>query len=174
MLNVRNLYDVRIEHSIQKSINFTVEPGELFAIKGKNGTGKTTLLRLISGIITPPNDTQIEINSTHQYLGAQNGLLLNVEVRHYLSEPTSIFQKNKFQKKVKNLSTGMQRQLALLILTLKKKNLWIIDEPTAHLDTTAQNYFYDTLQKHAKTGGSALIATHDETPNYIRTINIGR
>ena len=172
MLNVRNIYDSRIKDSIKNPISFNLKSGEALAIKGKNGSGKTTLLRLISNIITPPDDTEITIDDRHHYLGAQNGLFLNVKIYHYLTQPTEIFTENILNKEVYKLSTGMQRQLALTYLIQQQQQLWIIDEPTAHLDKTATSLFYTVLDNHISRGGAALIATHDNVPSYIKIRDI--
>jgi heme exporter protein A len=172
MLKVRNLYDSRIKDSINNPINFHLNPGEVLAIKGKNGCGKTTLLRLISNIITPPDYTEIEINENHQYLGAKNGLFLNVKIYHYLTQTTEIFTENIINEEVYRLSTGMQRQLALTYLIQQQQQLWIIDEPTTHLDKMAKSLFYKELDHHIHAGGAALIATHDNTPSTIKILNM--
>ena len=173
MLKATNLYDSRIQNSKNNPISFNINPGEALAIKGVNGTGKTTLLRLIANIITPHDNCEVIMTDSHQYLGAKNGLLLNVKISHYLTEKTGIFQKKDLNQNVCDLSTGMQRQLALFYLSQQQKKLWIIDEPTAHLDKDAKNSFYENLDLHTSAGGAALIATHDSTPSSIRTLNIG-
>ncbi len=173
MLKVRNLYDSRIKDSIKNPISFHLNPGDALAIKGKNGSGKTTILRLISNIITPPDDTEIDITENHHYLGAKNGLLLNVRIYHYLRQPTKIFTANITDREVNKLSAGMQRQLALTYLIQQQKRLWIIDEPTVHLDKMANNLFYEALDYHINTGGAALIATHDNVPSSIKIRDIG-
>lgn len=173
MLHVRNLYDQRIKDSIKNPISFHLKPGEALAIKGKNGYGKTTLLRLISNIIPLSYDTEININGTYHYLGAKNGLLFNVKIYHYLKKPTKIFTDNIINNAVYTLSTGMQRQLALTYLIQQQKQLWIIDEPTIHLDQMTNSLFYKALDRHIQTGGSAVIATHDNTPSTIKILNIG-
>ena len=172
MLKVRNIYDSRIKDSITNPISFHLKAGEALAIKGRNGSGKTTLLRLISNIIPSPDDTEIAIDDRHQYLGAKNGLFLNVKISHYLTEATDIFTENILNKEVYKLSTGMQRQLALTHLIQQQQQLWIIDEPTAHLDKTATNLFYKVLDNHISRGGSALIATHDNVPSSIKIRDI--
>ncbi|PIZ32770.1 MAG: hypothetical protein COY39_04605 [Alphaproteobacteria bacterium CG_4_10_14_0_8_um_filter_37_21] len=173
MLNVRNLYDSRIKNSTTNPISFQIKPGESLAVKGTNGVGKTTLLRLITNIITPPDDTEVIMTEAHQYLGAKNGLFQNLKIHHYLKEAKGVFSKKDLNKNICDLSTGMQRQLALSCLYQQHKDLWIIDEPTAHLDEAAKNLFYKNLELHVATGGSALIATHDRTPCTIRILNIG-
>ncbi len=173
MLKVTNLYDSRIQNSMSNPISFNINPGELLAVKGINGTGKTTLLRLIVNIITPPDDSEALITDSHQYLGAKNGLLFNVKIHHYLTRAIGSFSQEDLNKNVCDLSTGMQRQLALYYLSQQQKKLWIIDEPTAHLDKTAKDLFYKSLESHVAKGGSALIATHDSTPPNIRILNIG-
>ena len=141
-------YDKSAKRNLLYKINFDIPRGEKFLIVGENGVGKSTLLKLIVGELTPDSGEIVFGDKTdigyyaqeHEHLDLDKNLLDNLndfdltenEKRGFLGR--FLFFGDDLFKKVKYLSPGERARLALLKLTLMKANLLILDEPTNHLD----------------------------------------
>ena len=174
----------RGENLIFSKINFSVIPGSICFVKGPNGSGKSTLLRLLAGLlgtaeghltldkIDITNDREIRAEK-FLYLGHQNVLKQHVTVKEQISFWQGITKKCYdfetdpmnvqpiLNKKLHQCSEGQSRRVALVRLAIEMKKLWLLDEPTASLDTVNVQLFKRILKDHCNNGGSAVIATHD-------------
>jgi heme exporter protein A len=139
---------------------------------GPNGSGKTTLLRSIAGIPErPPQITKAQ-DITQSYVGHANALKAHVTVVQNLLSQTNatsdelIRVLTKFNilelsdHRIQTLSAGQRRQVSLARLPLSKTQLWLIDEPTTHLDERATTNFWDMVRAHQRSGGAAIISSH--------------
>ena len=179
LLSVKNLGYTRDNRFLFKNINFELKPSDLLYVCGSNGIGKSTLLRILTGLISPTLG-QIKWNikdssSKIQYLGHFNGLKTqltvaeNIKVFASLSgvatDPKKLLKKAELAhlscKKVIELSAGQKRRLALCRLKIKPANIWILDEPSTALDTAGQQWFDDLLSTHLTSGGVIIMATHE-------------
>ena len=175
-------------HQIFSGISFDINYGTCMFIKGQNGSGKTTLLRLLAGLL-PMQEGAItydgtSISNNHDliaqhidYVGHVNATKNqmtawdNLKFWHSLCEPdkridlSTNFEDpmliNDFKNKpISFCSAGQIRRVALSRLTISKKKLWLLDEPTASLDETAIRNLGKMLEKHCLEGGAAIIADH--------------
>ncbi|EGR0261649.1 cytochrome c biogenesis heme-transporting ATPase CcmA [Vibrio cholerae] len=190
MLEVKNLTAIRDERILFESLSFEIHAGELVQIEGRNGTGKTTLLRIIAGlgececgeILWQRSKIQSDRESYHQdllFLGHQTGIKRELtaleNLRFYLAvhqqtvDEHAIFQAlakvglaGREDVPVAQLSAGQQRRVALARLWLSKKPLWILDEPLTAIDKQGVSVLEALFLSHAKQGGIVILTTHQD------------
>jgi len=189
MLEVINLECVRGDRTLFKDLNFAADRGTLIELRGPNGSGKTSLLRIICGLATPAagevrwqgkNIRALgeEYSGSVAYLGHQNGVkhelsaLENVKLASGLAgRALSREQCQELLTRVglrqQNLpalllSAGQKRRVALARLLSINATLWILDEVLTSLDDTAIRMTRELISEHLENGGLAIIATHQE------------
>ena len=166
-------YDKSAKRNILYKINFDIPRGEKFLIVGENGVGKSTLLKLIVGELTPDLGEIVIGDKTdigyyaqeHEQIDMDKNLLDNLndfdltenEKRGFLGR--FLFFGDDLFKKAKVLSPGERARLALLKLTLMKANLLILDEPTNHLDPDTQRVIASNLKTFP---GTIILVSHNE------------
>ena len=166
-------YDKSAKRNILYKINFDIPRGEKFLIVGENGVGKSTLLKLIVGELTPDLGEIVIGDKTdngyyaqeHEQIDLDKNLLDNLndfdltenEKRGFLGR--FLFFGDDLFKKAKVLSPGERARLALLKLTLMKANLLILDEPTNHLDPDTQRVIASNLKTFP---GTIILVSHNE------------
>lgn len=165
------------------NLSFELIRGEKFLILGKNGVGKSTLLKLIVGKLTPKTGT-ITIGANvkiayyaqeHESLDLEKSILDNFDsfditpgsLRAHLGN--FLFSGDDIYKKVKVLSPGERSRVALAKLSLMKANFLILDEPTNHLDPETQKIIADLFKDYE---GTILLVSHN--PSFVDRLNISR
>lgn len=165
------------------NLSFELSRGEKFLILGKNGVGKSTLLKLIVGKLTPKTGT-ITIGTNvkiayyaqeHESLDLEKSILDNFDsfdiapgsLRAHLGN--FLFSGDDIYKKVKVLSPGERSRVALAKLSLMKANFLILDEPTNHLDPETQKIIADIFKNYQ---GTILLVSHN--PSFVDRLNISR
>lgn len=152
---------------------------------GPNGSGKTTLLRSIAGIPEIPSQISKGKDVRQSYVGHANALKTYLTVEQNLLSQTNAtpdelkqalikFNILKFaHQHVQTLSAGQRRQIALARLPLSRAQLWIVDEPTTHLDERATALFWEIMRDHQHSGGAAIISSHASVPiSKIRVVTL--
>lgn len=161
-------------NTLFNNINFDIKRGERVALIGNNGTGKTTILKLINGIIQP--------DSGSIYLGAKVAIGYYDQEHHVLDPDKTLFQEiqdaypdlNNTQirntlaaflftdddvfKYIRDLSGGERGRVSLAKLMLSNANLLILDEPTNHLDIVSKEILENALNSYT---GTVLYVSHD-------------
>jgi heme exporter protein A len=190
MLEVINLTCVRGTRRLFKQLNFAAREGELVELRGPNGSGKTSLLRILCGLATPAagevqwNGRSIrklgeEYFASVAYLGHQNGVkdeltaIENVRVSGAVSgTPISEAEAKEILQRVglvqqqnlptRVLSAGQRRRLGMTRLLTSSATLWILDEVLTSLDDSAMNLSREFILEHLKKDGIAIVATHQD------------
>jgi heme exporter protein A len=190
MLEVINLTCVRGTRRLFKELSFSAESGELVELRGPNGSGKTSLLRILCGLAMPAagevrwNGTGIrslgeEYFGAVAYLGHQNavkdeltaienlrissavcGYALDKKEAQEILNRVGLTQQQNLPARV--LSAGQRRRLAMTRLLTSKARLWILDEVLTSLDDTAMNLSREFISAHLKQDGIAIVATHQD------------
>jgi heme exporter protein A len=188
MLRVKNLTFSFKNRPLFQNISFDVKAGELTRLAGSNGSGKSTMLGLITGLISGAEDAVSytgdsdfrewtswiapDANGLIPTMSATANLSFWLELRGTAPDISRLrgaltdwgLSGDWVQSSlpVARFSTGMKRRLALARLLLEDSKLWLLDEPLFGLDDAACRQFRDALKRHLSTGGSAVVVTHDD------------
>ncbi|WP_028758041.1 heme ABC exporter ATP-binding protein CcmA [Rhizobium sp. BK212] len=184
-----NLAARRGEDLIFVNISFHLAAGEALVLTGKNGSGKSTLLRVAAGLLRPEKGTVIfrdekggedrHPGEVSHYLGHRNAMKNELTVaenldfwRAFLANPggaaglsvedaaDAVGLSGITHLPFGYLSAGQQRRMAFAKLLVAHRPIWILDEPTAALDASADRLFAELIAAHLTKGGIVLAATH--------------
>lgn len=197
-LTVTGLSCRRGDRLLFENLDFAVESGRALALRGPNGTGKTTLLLTLAGIMTPEAGTMtVDGAPTHgppllHYLGHQNAIKPRLSVRENLQFWTSVNSGDGADVLAAldqvglgaiawldagYLSAGQGRRLALARLLVSPRPVWLLDEPLAALDADGDALVGQLIDAHLREGGILVAATHDDLPlaepERLRTLRVG-
>ncbi len=198
MLQGINLECIRGDRRLFSKVNFTLESGGLMQVQGANGSGKTSLLRMLCGLSNPAageilwNGTAIRTRDNDYfamltYIGHLSGTKddltvienlqissalagFEVDVGEALDALERIGMAGREQLPVKVLSQGQRRRVALARLLVCKTTLWILDEPLVALDVTAVKLIQGFLEQHLQQGGMVIMTTHQEIDIQAKSI----
>jgi heme exporter protein A len=185
-LTAENLACARGDAKLFENLSFRVKAGQALAVEGANGAGKTSLLRLIAGFLTPAagrlivqdatgtSDDAEERGKRIGWLGHQDGLKPQLTVAEQLDFFVRLYQgaanaavleqvglARQADLPCRYLSAGQKRRLALARLLVSGRPLWLLDEPFAALDTAGQTLIAQLMARHCGAGGIIIAATHE-------------
>jgi len=182
LLECRNLCKSFDDKEILKNINLSVDSGKIIGLLGRNGQGKTTLIKLINDLLTPTSGDVlingkkpgIESKKLISYLPERTYLDKSMTVNqavNYFSEFYDNFDREKAVKLLKDLdldinqklskmSKGMQEKVQLILVMARNAQLYILDEPLGGVDPATRDYILDTILSNFSEGASVIISTH--------------
>lgn len=188
MLALENVTGQRGGRVLFRNLSFKVEPGRALSLEGANGTGKTSLLRMIAGFLTPAEGTialQTDVGGSITdgeergkfvgWLGHHDAVKPQMTVRETLAFFAQLYRGEAGVDAAMNaagltrfaglpgqyLSAGQKKRVALARLKLCGRPLWLMDEPLASLDVEGKKIAADLITAHCASGGIAIIATHE-------------
>jgi heme exporter protein A len=187
MLTVQNLSLFKDDKKIFSDLGFSIGLNSALIIKGRNGCGKSSLLKIIAGIAKPSSgkilwggedveNFRADFNGDSQFIGHKNFLeqeltvLENLRFYTKLSDTEIALQSglsffglmNFSDQKVKKLSAGWQKKVMLARLLCCPATVWFLDEPSNNLDKESGRKLLGLLETRIGEGGLVIIATHDE------------
>jgi heme exporter protein A len=164
-------------------IDFSLAAGQAVAVTGRNGAGKSSLLRIVAGLLRPAGgrlwleggDPELTIAEQAHYLGHQDAVKPSLTVTENLHFWAGFFGGGtiKMQEALESvglggiatlpaayLSAGQRRRLSIARLLAVKRPIWLLDEPTSTLDAAGRDRLAALMQSHLAAGGLILAATH--------------
>ncbi len=178
-------------------VNFSVASGEALAIVGRNGAGKSSLLRMVVGLVRVARgrlaldggDPELTVAEQAHYLGHQDALKPSLSVAENLqfwsgflgtgvaniAEPLAAVGLDMLADlPAAYHSAGQRRRLSIARILVVKRPIWLLDEPTSALDAAAQQRLSEFMQAHIAGGGLVLAATHSALGlNGARELRLG-
>jgi heme exporter protein A len=200
-ISIESLSVARGDRVLIAGFDLTIEAGEAVALSGRNGAGKTSLLRAIAGLIRPSSGRVVfrsgggeipaedAIAREAHLIGHQDGLKLSrtawEEVLFQVqwsggaaaqarAACARLGLTNVLGLQVRKLSAGQRRRLALARLAASPRSLWLLDEPLAPLDRDQRVVVGELMAEHLAAGGLILAAAHDPLPVAARPVEIGQ
>ena len=182
LLEINNLNKSFDNKEILKDINLSIQSGKIIGLLGKNGVGKTTLIKLINDLLTP---TSGEILIKGQKIGIETKKVISyLPERTYLNKQMKVsevisyfedfydnFDSEKAKKLLKDLdldinqklakmSKGMQEKVQLVLVMSRNADLYVLDEPLGGVDPATRDYILDTILSNFNENASVIISTH--------------
>jgi heme exporter protein A len=190
LLTVEQLSCTRGERILFSGLSFRVQSGEVLQILGSNGSGKTSLLRMIAGLLDVTEGTISRKEEDLFYLGHQSTIKETLTVAENLSFTAALMNFKVSSDVIEllgltslmdtpavYLSAGQKRRLALAPLWMSSNKLWILDEPFTALDRATVNLLEQLFSQHINNGGSIILTSHQaiDTKNLnLHTLSIGQ
>ncbi len=191
MLSAQNVTCIRDERVLFSDLSFDVEEGELVQIEGPNGSGKTSLLRILTGLLAQDDgeilwhgesirDARDEFHQSLLYLGHHTGIKRDLSVAENLqfySQITPASDKSEDgilaaimrvglagyeDVLASNLSAGQQRRIALARLWLSHHPIWVLDEPLTAIDKRGISVLEALFLEQVERGGSIILTSHQD------------
>ncbi|MBT3204266.1 MAG: cytochrome c biogenesis heme-transporting ATPase CcmA [Gammaproteobacteria bacterium] len=188
LLQTSDLTCVKDDRVLFEDLNISLSAGQMLLVEGKNGSGKTSLLRILTGLNLPESgyvlwkgepidkvgpDYYEQVN----YIGHHDGIkrdltcLENLRLVQAMGKPLPIDLDDALDKVnlyrfgdnfVATLSAGQKRRLAMARLVVTEAKLWIMDEPFTSLDKASMAMFQQMFEQHLANGGVIVMTSHHD------------
>lgn len=182
LLECKNLFKSFDSKAVLKNINITVEGGKIVGLLGKNGQGKTTLIKLINDLLVPSSG-EVLINGRKPGVESKR-IISYLPERTYLDKAMTVKQAVVFfsefyenfnteraysllekldldvNMRLSKMSKGMQEKVQFVLVMSRDAELYILDEPLGGVDPASRDYILDTILSNFSDGASVIISTH--------------
>ncbi|MES2252495.1 MAG: ABC transporter ATP-binding protein [Pseudomonadota bacterium] len=170
LLIIRDLVHPYIAMTQRAPLSVDVCEGACVWIKGDNGAGKSTFLKLIAGVL-PVENGCLAMSVPFSYLGAELGMKMHATLADYQrfmaalgAECSSDLSKN---RELNCFSSGQQLWIRLASALRPDRPLWILDEPTRFLDATHEALLWNQVKQHCASGGAVIVASHNSVISWV-------
>ena len=182
IISVKNLSKSYGSHQVLNNVSFDFSEGQIIGLLGPNGSGKTSLIKILTGLI---NDYKGEViidgnkpgkisKAAVAYLPEKTYLaswMTTKDAVEYIDDFYDDFDKEKalkmidrfqlpLKQKVKTMSKGMQEKLQLVLVMCRNARLYVLDEPMGGVDPAARDFILETILKNRPEGSTILMSTH--------------
>ncbi len=192
MLEVINLGASRGYRTLFANLSLSIQPGEVVELRGANGSGKSTFLRILAGLTRQAAgsyqwDDQHDPSAILHFLGHMDGVkpqetalaqarfwagFLGGDVKQAEQVLNEVGLGNRLDVPGRGLSAGQKRRLALSRLILAPRKVWLLDEPLAALDVDGQALVRTLAADHVKAGGVIIAAMHGDGFDGAKTLDL--
>ncbi len=188
LLQTRDLTCVKDDRVLFEELNLSLSAGQMLLVEGKNGSGKTSLLRILTGLNLPESGDVLwqgkpisevgpEYYEQVNYVGHHDGIkrdltcLENLRLVQAMGKPSAVDLDDALDKVnlyrfgdnfVATLSAGQKRRLAMARLVVTEASLWIMDEPFTSLDKASMAMFQQMFEQHLENGGVIVMTSHHD------------
>lgn len=184
-LEATDLACVRGERPVFKGVSFALAPGQAIMLKGANGSGKSSLLRILAGLLKPvagrlawngvavaddPEDYRADLcfvghlDAVKAVFTVEENLAFWATLGGGGADPATALGRFGLSAladlPAQYLSSGQRRRVNLARIAVSPATLWLLDEPTVGLDAAANRSLLSLIDEHRRGGGMAIIATH--------------
>lgn len=192
MLEARELSCVRGGRQLFENLSFGVEAGQLWLIRGANGSGKTSLLRILAGLSSAEEGELVWSGEREPVLwvGHRAAVSASLTARENLEFMAALEGEDAgtvdtvleavglggfSEMRAGRLSEGQVRRIALARLASSTRRLWLLDEPLTSLDEASTRWFEAQLLRQLERGGAVVMATHRELSDSLQgwTLQLG-
>ena len=182
IIDVKNLSKSYGKNQVLNNISISLKPGQIIGLLGPNGCGKTSLIKILTGLI---NDYSGEVKINGYKPGVESKAIVAylpektyladwmrpIDAINYFNDFFKDFDKQKalemmkkfnlpMKQKAKTMSKGMQEKLQLLLIMSRKAKLYILDEPLGGVDPAARSFILDTIMNNYAQDSTVLLSTH--------------
>lgn len=182
LVEFKHVYKKFDEKEILKDVSFSIGKNQIVGLLGKNGMGKTTIIKLLNDLLTPTsgeilfdgNSIGVESKKRISFLSERSYLDKKMTIKQVLNYFCDFYENFNLETakkllsdlnlyetdRINKMSKGMIEKLQLVLVMSREADLYVLDEPLGGVDPATRSYIIDTILKNLNDGASMIISTH--------------